>query len=46
MLKGLFALAAFVFTALPAAATPPIEVYGRLPHIADVEISPDGRLIT
>ncbi|MBP7649334.1 MAG: S9 family peptidase, partial [Phenylobacterium sp.] len=35
------ALCAAVF-ALPAAAAPPIEAYGRLPTLEQVLVSPDG----
>lgn len=30
------------FFALPAAAAPPLEAYGRLPTLEQVEVSPDG----
>jgi dipeptidyl aminopeptidase/acylaminoacyl peptidase len=47
MFRRLFAAVALVCAAMPldAVAAPPLEVYGRLPHIADVEIAPDGRTI-
>lgn len=47
MIKRLFAAVSLMLLAAPveAAAAPPLDVYGRLPHIADVEITPDGRTI-
>ena len=43
-MKYLAAMLAYVFAAIAvAAAAPPIEVYGQLPEIKDVALSPDGK---
>ncbi len=43
--RALSAIAMATVLATAASATPPIEAYGALPNIADVEISPDGNRI-
>jgi dipeptidyl aminopeptidase/acylaminoacyl peptidase len=38
-----FVMAGALCASAASAATPPLSVYGRLPHIEQVEISPDGQ---
>lgn len=46
MLKRVLALAlaSLCWVVAPARAAPPVEAYGRLPAIEDVQLSPSGRL--